>query len=978
MWGLRALFSLWGLTLVPEPVILDSGVHLPVLYDSFVPPALGQTYADQTFTTPIKRLSDAVNTPNHATSGNLLWIGTEYPTASPWNVNNSWLILQHQGYYGLYDGNGTYVRDLPFSVNASTEPRWSRTDPNVLFYVSGNTLRRLDISAGTSTTVRTFSEYSAIRGRGESDISRDGDHFVFAADAPGGLANRYVFVYEISSNTKGPVLDTIGQSFNQLYLASDNSVALGWIAVGTARFNGVELFDRNMNFQRQLTRAIGHMHLTRDTNNADVLIWANSNDPQPIPNCPNGIVKVRLSNAQQTCLLQLDWSLAVHITAGDGDGWAFVETYDPADPAPSAPAWKPYSNEIMQVKLDGTEVRRLLHHRSRQTGNYEYQPRATISRDGTTLVYSSTYNMEGTAGHAFGYTDVYLAAVPDTPQPLISIADASVVEGNGGTVNLTFPVTLSHMSTETVTVQFQTLDGTASAPADYAASGLQTLTFPPLTASRTISVAVVGDTVFEADETLQVVLSNPTNATLADASGLGTIVNDEIPPPIVVTAAATALTDSTVTLNGTVNANGLAGTAFYQYGLSTSYGATTDTTALSPVAGAVSVPIPIDWLQCNTLYHFRLVATSATGTTAGADKTFTTLACPSPPTVTTSPATSLTQTGATLEGTVDPNLGVTYRRFEYGVTAAYGVTSPNLGIGAGNAPVNVSLVVNGLACNATYHFRAVGQNSGGTTYGTDRTFLTAACPAAGSNNIGPLSARSIAHDSISRDSMSNVRAEVWYRVRLFASRSYQLSAWPVGHEQGTDAPALALTLFSDDGGVVAATPTPLVTSGDLEGSPNNPGDTLPASMVFQPVTTGVYKVRILRLSGGAVPHSINVEMRDTTLFSPWTSRAAGFEGFIEMRNNTNASVAVTLRAFNSAGAPQGAGLTIMLPPNSTDFRTAAQVGVPVGAFAGVVLTHAGAFGAVTANITTLNGAVGLSFDSPFSPRSPHLIGLAIR
>jgi hypothetical protein len=523
-----SLLLLWSMAPSSEASVTDSTVRLPPLYNTFVPPAAGLTYVDQTFGTLIKRLSDAVNTPNHATSGNLLWIGTEYPTASPFNANNSWLILQHQGYHGLYDGSGVYVRDLPFSVNASAEPRWSRTDPNVLFYVSGNKLMRLDVATGTSTTIRVFPEYSAIRGRGESDISRDGDHFVFAGDAPGGLPNRYVFVYKISSNTKGAVLDTIGHAFNQLYLAPDNSVAIGWVAVGTTRFTGIELFDRNMVFQRQLTHAIGHMHLTRD-NNDDVLIWANSDDPQPIPNCQNGIVKVKLSNGQQTCLLQLDWSLAVHITAGDGDGWVFVETYDPTDPPASSPPWKPYTNEIIQVKLDGSETRRLLHHRSRKTAIYEYQPRATVSRDGSTLVYSSTYNLQDTPGHAFGYTDAYMVAVPGSPPPHISIADASVVEGNSGTTSLIFTVSLSHVSDQPVTVSFQTQDGTATAPGDYTATGPQTLTFPPMTATRTISVPVQGDTMIELGETVLVVLSNPTNADITGPSGVGTILNDDLP-----------------------------------------------------------------------------------------------------------------------------------------------------------------------------------------------------------------------------------------------------------------------------------------------------------------------------------------------------------------------------------------------------------------------------------------------------------------
>ncbi len=145
-------------------------------------------------------------------------------------------------------------------------------------------------------------------------------------------------------------------------------------------------------------------------------------------------------------------------------------------------------------------------------------------------------------------------------------------------------------------------------------------------------------------------------------------------------------------------------------------------------------------------------------------------------------------------------------------------------------------------------------------------------------NTAAVSAKVLNLESTSRDAMSNVRTEVWYRVRLFAGRSYQFSAWPVDHEQGADAPALALGLFSNHAGTLSATPAPTLTSGGLEGSSNNNGDALPVSMLFQPSTTGVYKLRITRTSGGAVLHPINVAVRETTLFSPWTSRAAGFEG----------------------------------------------------------------------------------------------------
>jgi hypothetical protein len=504
---------------------------LPPLYDSFLPPAVGASYTDPVFGVAIRRLSDAPTLPNNFAGGELLFVSTEYPTASPFNSTNSRLILQHQGYFGLYDGDGNYVQDLPFAANAGSEPRWSRSDPDILYYVAGNSLMHLDVATGTSTVVRAFPEYAAIRGRGESDISRDGNHFVFAADelsgpTTEGLANRYVFVYTISTDTKGPVLDTIGHPFNSLYIAPNNNVVVGWIPTGTGRFTGVELFDKNMNFKRQLTHALGHMHLTRDTNGNDVLVWTNSNDPAPI-DCQNGLVKVRLSDAQQTCLLELDWSLAVHITAPDGNGWVFAETYAPGDPPANLASWPPYANEILQVKLDGTETRRLLHHRSRPVNDYLYQPRATISRDGKRLVFTSNYNLASILGRSNDYADVYSVAVPAQVPPQVSIADGSVLEGASGTTALSFAVTLSQASDLPVSVTYATADVTATAPGDYAAIPPTTLLFAPGETAKTITVLVNGDLALEPTETLVVNLTNPSSLIIDDGQGQGTIVSDD-------------------------------------------------------------------------------------------------------------------------------------------------------------------------------------------------------------------------------------------------------------------------------------------------------------------------------------------------------------------------------------------------------------------------------------------------------------------
>jgi hypothetical protein len=111
-------------------------------------------------------------------------------------------------------------------------------------------------------------------------------------------------------------------------------------------------------------------------------------------------------------------------------------------------------------------------------------------------------------------------------RPTISINNVSVTEGNTGTTNAVFTVTLSTASSLTVTVNYTTGNGTATPGSDYTAAA-GTLTFTPGTTSQTLTVAVLGDTVKEKTESFFVKLSNATNATIADRRGRGRIINDD-------------------------------------------------------------------------------------------------------------------------------------------------------------------------------------------------------------------------------------------------------------------------------------------------------------------------------------------------------------------------------------------------------------------------------------------------------------------
>jgi hypothetical protein len=390
----------------------DTATHVPPNYYTLQPPPTGGTYVDPVFGATIKRISDSRTAPNAAmgTGATLPLISTEYSSMSPYNSDNSRILGLHFSYFGLYDGAGSFMKNL--NVCASCEPRWSRNAPNVLYFISGNQLRRLDVSTDAVSVVHTFGEYASISGRGESDISVDGNHFVFAGDG------RSIFVYEISTDTKGPVFDTGGRGFDSLYITPNNNVTITWFQAGTGRYNGIEMFDSSMSFRRQVTNAGGHMDVTSDTNGDEILLWTNSADPTAI--CPNAVVKVRLSDGHQTCLISLAWSLAIHVSGTDTGGWFFMETYDPVDTAPNSAAWKPYTNEILQVKLDGSEVRRLAHHRSRPFDSYNYTPRVSANRDGTSVVFSSNFGLHGPSTL---YTDVYLmvlpASSPSSPSPAL-------------------------------------------------------------------------------------------------------------------------------------------------------------------------------------------------------------------------------------------------------------------------------------------------------------------------------------------------------------------------------------------------------------------------------------------------------------------------------------------------------------------------------------------------------------------------------
>src|SRR5213083_1633113 len=161
---------------------------------------------------------------------------------------------------------------------------------------------------------------------------------------------------------------------------------------------------------------------------------------------------------------------------------------------------------------------------------------ATATTTGTKTWTTSAFGQTNCSGQAFTITPSgSQPSVIVSAPPTIAINDVTVTEGNGGTTNAIFSVTLSAASSQTITVTYATADGTATtADNDYvAASG--TVTFAPGVTSQPVTVTVNGDTKFEPDETFFVNLSNPTGgATISDGQGQGTILNDDTAPTLAI------------------------------------------------------------------------------------------------------------------------------------------------------------------------------------------------------------------------------------------------------------------------------------------------------------------------------------------------------------------------------------------------------------------------------------------------------------
>lgn len=209
---------------------------------------------------------------------------------------------------------------------------------------------------------------------------------------------------------------------------------------------------------------------------------------------------------------------------------------------------------------------------------------------------------------------------------------------------------------------------------------------------------------------------------LALGVGAATTATAATTPPAATTGSPSLISGGSAVLNATVNPTGTTTTYAFQYGPTTNYGLQTTTTSVGSGTTASSVHTTITGLISDTPYHFRIVATSANGSTSGADVTFTT--GKTPPTAAIGQPSVVRDTSVDVNATVNAAGKATTYALQYGTSTKYGLQTATTTIAPASTAVAVHATLGGLVSGTTYHYRVVATSSDGTGVSADATFLT--------------------------------------------------------------------------------------------------------------------------------------------------------------------------------------------------------------------------------------------------------------
>jgi uncharacterized repeat protein (TIGR01451 family) len=232
------------------------------------------------------------------------------------------------------------------------------------------------------------------------------------------------------------------------------------------------------------------------------------------------------------------------------------------------------------------------------------------------------------------------------------------------------------------------------------------------------------------------------------------------PLPQITTTAASFVTTTTTSLNGTVNPNGLPTSVYFRWG-TRSDDLANQTAAQNVGSGSANIAFwaELAGLQPDTTYFFQAVAVNGSNVVPGSVLSFHTL--PVKPTVITLATTNVSVTNAVLPGTVNPNGFESIYFFEYGTNTAFGSVTAAQSAGAGINAVAVNATLSNLAAGQTYYYRAAASNSFGISYGSAQSF-SAGLPPPSATTMAPASLTTTSAQLRGSINPNNSSASAWF------------------------------------------------------------------------------------------------------------------------------------------------------------------------------------------------------------------------
>jgi hypothetical protein len=402
-------------------------------YGSFGPdregfPGVGQTYVDPVFGSTVRRLTNELGQPSRSDI---------YGKNGFWNADGT-LMFHNDGNSKtiINTTTGALVRsEVPGNFDSSFAP----DEADTWYYFSGASLWKYSVATGTSSVVKTFAATLGALGGSVDWVDRTGRYMVLNI---GGQAR--VWDKQDDVLYAGAVPGDPGD---------------GWVGISPdAKYVVAAMDDK---------RSYAIDHSTRTVNTTGVMFWSLCGGHGDLLSATDGktyfvtfecyeeaaVYAVDVSLAQTATeagrsqqratnrkLLDTEWTDDGHMAAAAGglfQDWVFmsVEATDDAFTG-GVSGWRPYKQEIVMMNVLTGEVRRLAHHRSRGLGgSYFYQPRVSVSWDGTRVAWASNFGYEGA-----DYADIYTIGVGTgvTPSsPTVTFSNPATNATVSGTATVT-------------------------------------------------------------------------------------------------------------------------------------------------------------------------------------------------------------------------------------------------------------------------------------------------------------------------------------------------------------------------------------------------------------------------------------------------------------------------------------------------------------------------------------------------------------